>query len=577
MGFKIIDCSIRDGGHINKWHLSEELVKASYFAASKAQVDYFEIGYKNDEKIAGFGPFGYCKEGFIFSLFKSLTDTKLLYMIDAGKYTGYFIPKCERKYTPFSGVRVAAYPYEGEIAIKLVEDLHKKGYEVFLQLMAWSEWTKKEVEVIKKWKKKNIIMAVSFADSFGSFIPSDITKHFRKLKSLGFKSIGFHSHNNLQMAFANALQAIKEGASVIDASIYGLGRGAGNLPVEILLSYLQSEGNTKYNVVPYLDVIERFYLKLHSELKWGYSLKTLLSGGRNIHPYYVSEIFKNNSYTVEEIWNALDYIKQNCPISFNEEKLKSALQQRFYTPTALDAAKVIKDVEQQVKIFPARDAFSLKKINFANKHKNKKFLVITNGKSIKKYKSKIEKLILKENPVTIGCNYLQGLFIPDYHIFVSKKRFLKYISDVNKKSILLIPTFFGRELVEENYNGKHEYIDIKLTDNPSLTSIDRISQQNIYLNVGVSAILTALQMGAKEIMIVGMDGYRDEKTKEIAYFYNEDGVPEDKNISSLKYGNFVKELDRLSDFLRGKGIPFYIVTPTSHKRYYKNILNLKTN
>jgi|SRR3989344_2674229 len=577
MAFKIIDCSIRDGGHINKWHFSEELVKASYFAASKAQVDYFEIGYKNDEKKTEFGPFGYCKEDYISSLFKSLTDTKLLCMIDAGKYTGYFIPKCEKKKTPFSGIRIAAYPHEAEIAVQLVEELYSKGYEVFLQLMAWSEWTEKELKVVKKWKKKNILTTVSFADSFGSFIPSDITKHFKKLKSLGFKRIGFHAHNNLQMAFANALQAIREGATIIDGSIYGLGRGAGNLPIEILLSYLQREGNTKYNVVPYLDVIERFYLKLHAELNWGYSLKTLLSGGRNIHPYYVSEIFKNNNYTVEEIWNALDYIKTNCPISFNEEKLKSALGQRFYIPTTLDAAKVVKDIEQQVKIFPARDAFSLKRINFTNKFKNKKFLIITNGKSIKKYKSKIEKLIFKEKLVTIGCNYLQDLFNPDYHIFVSKKRFLKYILTVNKKSTLLVPTFFGRELIEENYNGKCEYIEIKSTDNFSLSSIDGIAQQNVYLNVGVSAILTAFQMGAKEIMIVGMDGYRDEKTKEIAYFYNEDGVPEDKNISSLKYGNFIKELDRVGDFLRGKGVPFYIVTPTSHKKYYKNILNLKTN
>lgn len=577
MRFKIIDCSIRDGGHINKWNFSEELVKASYFAASKAQVDYFEIGYKNDEKKTGLGPFGYCKEDYIFSLFKSLTDTKLLCMIDAGKYTGYFIPECRNKKTPFSGIRIAAYPHEAEIAIKLVEDLYNKGYEVFLQLMAWSEWTEKELKVIKKWKKKNILTAVSFADSFGSFIPSDITKYFRKLKTLGFKRIGFHAHNNLQMAFANALQATLAGATIIDASIYGLGRGAGNLPIEILLGYLQREGNTRYNVVPYLDVVERFYLKLHAELNWGYSLKTLLSGGRNIHPYYVSEIFKDNSYTVEEIWNALDYIKQNCPISFNEEKLKAALEQRFYIPTMLDAAKVVQGVEQQIKILPAQDAFSLKKISFANKFKNKKFLIITNGKSIKKYKSKIEKLILKEKMVTIGCNYLQDLFAPDYHIFVSKKRFLKYVSAVNKKSILLIPTFFGRELVRENYNGKSDNIEIKLTDNLNLPSIDGIAQQNVYLNVGVSAILTAFQMGAKEIMIVGMDGYRDEKTKELAYFYNEDGVPEDKNISSLKYGNFVKELDRVSDFLRVKGIPFYIATPTSHRKYYKNILKLKTN
>ena len=152
---KIIDCSIRDGGHINKWNFDEDLVKASYFAASKAQVDYFEIGYKNDPKIVGLGKFGYCDEEYISSLFKSLTDCKLLCMIDAGKYTDYYIPDCKKTLTPFSGIRVAAYPYEAEKAIKLIENLSNKGYEVFLQLMASSEWSKKDVDIIKNWKNKN--------------------------------------------------------------------------------------------------------------------------------------------------------------------------------------------------------------------------------------------------------------------------------------------------------------------------------------------------------------------------------------------------------------------------------------
>ena len=157
---KIIDCSIRDGGHINKWHFDEDLVKASYFAASKAQVDYFEIGYKNDPNVEGLGKFGYCDEKYIKSLFKSLTDCKLLCMIDAGKYTGYYIPDCKKTLTPFFGIRVAAYPYEAEKAIKLIESLHSKGYEVFLQLMASSEWSKKEIDIIKKWKNKNILKAI---------------------------------------------------------------------------------------------------------------------------------------------------------------------------------------------------------------------------------------------------------------------------------------------------------------------------------------------------------------------------------------------------------------------------------
>lgn len=574
MSFKIIDCSIRDGGHINKWHFQDELAKVSYFAASKAQVDYFEIGYKNDEAKTGLGPFGYCKEDYISSLFKTLTDTKLLCMIDAGKYTGYYLPPCKKEKTPFSGIRVAAYPYEGEIAIKLIEKIYNLGYEVFFQLMAWSEWSSKDIKVIKDWKNKNILNSVYFADSFGSYIPADITKHFRKLKSLGFKRVGFHSHNNLQLAFANALQAIKEGASFIDGSTYGLGRGAGNLPIEILLSFLQKEGNNKYNVVPYLDIIERFYLPLHKELNWGYSLKSLLSGSRNIHPYYVAEIFKYNNYTVEEIWNALDYIKQTCPISFNEEKLKTALDKRFYVPSPADAAKVVGDMEKQVKIFPAKDAFKLKSLPLKNKHQGKKFLILANGPSVKKYQKKIQKFITEQKLITIGTNYLENLYQPKYHLFVSRKRFLKYHNSVSKKSILLIPSFFGKEIVKDNFTGSFEYIEISSIDDLSQCPIDKITQRHVYLNVAIAAILTAYQMGASEIMVAGMDGYRDNNSQEIKYFYDEEGTPENKNISSLRYEDLVLELNRIVGFLQEQGIPISLITPTSHKKYYENIFKL---
>lgn len=566
---KIIDCSIRDGGHINKWHFNEDIVKASYFAASKAQVDYFEIGYKNDEKIIGLGPFGYCNEKYIKNLFKSLTDTKLLCMIDAGKYTGYKIPKCSPQLTPFSGIRIAAYPYEAKIAIDLIESIYKKGYEVFFQLMAWSEWTEKDIEIIHKWKNKKILKAIYFADSFGSYIPEDIKKHIDKLKNLGFKNIGFHSHNNQQMAFANSLVAIKNGASYIDASVYGLGRGAGNLPIEILLNYLQLKGSSKYNVVPYFDLIDRFYIKLKEEIHWGYSLNTLLSGSRNIHPYYVDELLKN--YTVEEIWNSLDLIKEKCPISYNIEKLNESLKQRFYIPSAKEIKNNVQKIEEQVHLLPSKDAFTLKKLSFQNRHKNKKFLIICNGPSIKKYQAQINKLIQTNKYITIGCNYLENLFKPNYHLFLSRKRFLKYISTVNTKSILLTPSFFGKEMIMENYNGKYENIEIKLIKNLKDSPLKNIVQQHVFLNVGISAILTAYQMGAKEIIIVGMDGYRDQKSKEIPYFYDENGNPENKEISSQKYGNLVLQLDTVGNFLMEKGIPFSIITPTSHSKYYKNL------
>jgi 4-hydroxy 2-oxovalerate aldolase len=316
---KITDCTIRDGGHLNKWNFDPICVKAAYYAALKGGVDYFEIGYRFPEAKKGLGPFGYCTDAYLNALLEVNDKCKLLVMIDAGKADSVNFEICTSGKTPIKGVRVAAYPYEYPKAISLIENLTSKGYEVFLNLMASSEITEAQYTILENWKNKEILEAVNFADSFGSYTPSDIPKYISKLKGLGFKSIGFHSHNNLQMAFANALRAIEEGATYIDASILGMGRGSGNLPVEIFLGYLEKEGHLKYNTVPYLDVIERFFNDLFNKYSWGYKLQSLLGGLKNIHPYYIDELFAKKSYTIAEIWNASDFIKENCPTSFSIE------------------------------------------------------------------------------------------------------------------------------------------------------------------------------------------------------------------------------------------------------------------
>lgn len=574
MKIKIIDCTIRDGGLLNNWEFDEKVVKASYFAAEKSNIDYFEIGYKNDPNKSGLGAFGYCDDKYIASLFKNKSENmKLLCMIDAGKYTDYPIPECTPEQTPFDGIRVAAYPYEAEIAIKLIEKIHSKGYEVFLQLMASSEWTEDQYDILKNWENKHILKAVYFADSFGSFLPSDIPFFVNKLKSLGFSEVGFHAHNSLQMAFANVLEAIKAGATYIDATIYGMGRGSGNLPIEVFLSYLNKIGQSEYNVVPYLDIIERFYLNFTKDYHWGYSLKSLFGGIKNIHPYYIDELYKLGSYTADEIWNLLDHIKRSCPISFSTKELNSALDERGYAPTAIQAKEIVERVERENKIIISSDYQRLQELTLSNRHKDKSFLVIANGPSIEKYNSQIKELIDEKKLISIGCNYLKNIFVPDYQLFVNRKRFLKYVGSVDSNSKLILPTFFGREFIKNNFYRDFESIEIVPSNDLSTSPIEGIKQQEVYLNVAVSAVLTAYQMGAKEILVVGMDGYENEDSKDLLYFYNENDQPDDKLTASVRYSELALELERVSGWLNDRGVAFSIITPTSHKKYYKNILS----
>lgn len=570
---KITDCTIRDGGHLNQWHFDPLCVKAAYFAALKGGVDYFEIGYRFPESKKDLGQFGYCTDKFLNSLLEINEKCKLIVMIDAGKSEGVYFEDCSPDKTPIKGVRVASYPYEYKKAISLLENFADKGYEVFLNLMASSEISEGQFSILRNWKNKGILQAVNFADSFGSYTPSKIPFHINKLRNIGFKNIGFHSHNNLQMAFANSLKAIEEGATHIDASILGMGRGSGNLPVEIFLGYLEKEGYLQYNTVPYLDVIERFFNDLFNKYNWGYKLQALLGGLKNIHPYYIDELFDKKSYTIEEIWNAADFIKENCPTSFSIEELNLALGKRFYKPlTPVTVNESISKVTEQMKIIPAFDAFKVNNFELKDRHIGKKFLIIANGPSILAYENEINNLIKNENLITIGVNYLKDKFVPDYHVFVSRKRLFKYINSINMASRLLIPSFFGKEILDENYEGNYSYFDIEIADKDAGTVLNGTTQNIMHLNVSISAILLAYLMGASEIYAVGIDGYIDEKSKKMVFFYNENDTPDDKEVASFRYEMFVEELDRIDKFLQENSVFFSILTPTSHKKYYRNIL-----
>ena len=246
---KILDCTLRDGGHINGWKFDKTCISDTLCAAENSGIDYFEAGYLMPECIKS-------------------SKIKLVIMVDAKN-----IHPVE---DTADYVRVACYPHEIKTAIKAVEDYKDQGFGVFLHLMTADKF--EDYELLTNWKNKDILESIYFADSFGAFLPDDVEKIYSRIKNCGFEKISFHAHNNLQLAFANSIKAIELGAYSVDASAFGMGRGAGNLPVELLLKYLNKD-NTEY-----LNLIKKHYLKLYEENSWGYNYKSLISGLKNIHP-----------------------------------------------------------------------------------------------------------------------------------------------------------------------------------------------------------------------------------------------------------------------------------------------------
>ena len=281
---KVLDCTIRDGGLVNNWQFDDNLVRKVFKSLARSGVDYMEIGYKSSEKYFSRGENGawkFCTEDDLKRIINDTeTDMKLAAMADIGRVDYHDIP--EKKDSALDMIRVACYAKEVDKGISLAHHCMEKGYETTINLMAVSKVIERDLDEALDDLSKCKVPVVYVVDSFGSMYSEQI--HFlakKYIEALPGKEIGIHTHNNQQLAFANTIEAIIAGINRIDATIYGMGRGAGNCPLELLLSFLK---NPKFDIRPILEVIQEFFMPLKSETEWGYHIPYLITGILDEHP-----------------------------------------------------------------------------------------------------------------------------------------------------------------------------------------------------------------------------------------------------------------------------------------------------
>lgn len=281
---RVLDCSIRDGGLINKWQFTDDFVRATYAALSEAGIDYVEVGYKASKDQfdpKAFGRWRFCDDDEVRRVLDDVPNgAKLACMVDIGRVSEADIrPRAE---SPFSLIRVACYIREVDKAIALAEMIQGKGYETTINVMAVSTNLEREIDEALGDLARSAVPAVYVVDSYGAMYCEDVTFLVKKYReALPGKTIGIHTHNNRQLAFGNTIQAIIDGANLLDASVYGIGRGPGNCCLELLMSFLQ---NPKFQMRPVLKLIQEHYLPLRQEIEWGYIIPYMITGMFNEHP-----------------------------------------------------------------------------------------------------------------------------------------------------------------------------------------------------------------------------------------------------------------------------------------------------
>ncbi|MBP7828377.1 MAG: aldolase catalytic domain-containing protein [Kiritimatiellae bacterium] len=283
---KVVDCTVRDGGLMNSHRFSDDFVRRVYQACVGSGVDYMEFGYRASKKIfppRDFGPWKFSGEEDIRRIVgENKTGLKICVMADAERtdYREDIIPK---KDSVVDCIRVACYAHQIPTAIDMVLDADEKGYETTVNLMAVSTVPVFELDKALEVIAQSPAAAVYVVDSYGALYMEQIADLVGRFAAAmkGKKEIGIHTHNNQQLAFANTIEAIIKGATRLDATLMGLGRGAGNCPMELLLSFLK---NPKYLERAVLQCVQETILPMRKEMDWGYSIPYAITGVLNEHP-----------------------------------------------------------------------------------------------------------------------------------------------------------------------------------------------------------------------------------------------------------------------------------------------------
>ncbi len=306
---KILDATIRDGGLCNNFEFSDEFVSELYKTNVRSGVDYMEFGYKASKHMfdeSEFGKWKFCKEEDLRAIVgENPSDMKIAVMADVGRcdYKTDFLPKSE---SVIDMVRVACYIHQIPAAIEMIEYFNALGYETTCNIMAISQVSSDQITQALDMLAHSSVDVIYLVDSFGSLYPenaSELAKSYIAAIEGTGKQIGFHAHNNQNLAFANTIETMSYGVSFLDATVQGMGRGAGNCAMELLLGFLK---NPKYNLYYLLRFVEKHMIPLREQgVMWGYDLQYMFTGLLNRHPREAIDFTSKKRTDYSEFYKSL--------------------------------------------------------------------------------------------------------------------------------------------------------------------------------------------------------------------------------------------------------------------------------
>ena len=310
----LLDCTLRDGGYVNNWEFNNETALAIIDGLYDSGVRWIEIGIMGNDSLVGKQTkFSKISETRIFCL-KKKKDCHYAVMVTATEFENHVFPICSDE-TP-DVIRLAFFKPEFENCLEYARALKEKGYLVFLQAMATFMYDSEEMSYMIERINELKPYAFYMVDSFSTMYPNDVAEMRDYVLSLLDKDIcfGFHAHNNIQMAYANVQEFLKKSSSsqlFVDGSIFGMGRGAGNAPTELLMTYLNNNFDGSYNVLNTLLLYENHLEEINKKYGWGYTLPYYLTAEKELNSAWGWFFMSNGVKAIRALEEAFSKVPDN--------------------------------------------------------------------------------------------------------------------------------------------------------------------------------------------------------------------------------------------------------------------------
>lgn len=476
----ILDCTLRDGGYCNEWKFGFGNVKKIVDGLVEANVEIIECGFITNKVEYDPDVTKFTNVEQIAAIIPPNRGNKIFVaMMNYGEYNIDDLPPYDG--SSIDGIRVAFHKKNLVESLQLCEQIKAKGYLVFVQAMVSLSYT--DAEFLSLIHTANRIEPYAFyiVDSFGMMKGKNLIRLFYMVEHNLKEDIwvGFHSHNNMQLAYSNAQELTRVQTSrnlIIDSSIMGMGRGAGNLNSELFLDFLNENAGKNYDIGPLLTVIDEILDDFYHRNYWGYSLSNYISAVHNAHPSYAAYLDNKNTLTIESMKEIFDMMDDDKKVSYDKAYIED-LYLKYQE----------KDRVQENHL-----------ADFIEKICGKKVLLIAPGQTSVTERDKIVAFAHRSDVITISINYEYDETLTDF-LFVSNLRRYRDLP-VDKR---------GKSVVTSNIPALDVYLQVRYKD--LLNDIEAVQD-----NAGLMLIKLLINLGVKELFIAGMDGYANDFSQNFA-------------------------------------------------------------